>query len=131
MEAINMGIEKQINKGNATVNNIEQQFNYYYTGAGTAFIPWLNTREEKNFIKIKNLLYYPPNCIESAISVLETERVILIEGAQGSGKSLMSFKIADTMCENKQINIYYLNPPSDWNFIKQWIDSIRIQNRLL
>lgn len=125
-----MEIIKQINNDNAIVDNIEQQYNYYFVGTGTAFIPLNKTREGKNYGKIRDFLYYPKRYVEEILSVLETDHVILIEGAQGSGKSILSFKIADIMGKREQIVPYYLNPPSDWNLIKQWIQSIRMQNRV-
>ncbi|MDE7276405.1 MAG: hypothetical protein K2N98_06065, partial [Lachnospiraceae bacterium] len=122
----------QINKGSANTQNIENQYNYPpTTDRGTAFVPISDCREEKYYTEIKDSLYYPPEYLDKIISTLETEHSILIQGEQGSGKSILSFKIAEQMKSQEFItSAYYLNPPGDWNTIKQWVQSVHFQEKI-
>lgn len=121
----------QINKDNANVKNIGNQFNYCFIGfEGTPFVPSLECKEGKYYESVKNSLYYPPQYLDRVISVLEEEHSILIQGEQGSGKSILAFHIAERMKEQGIIvSAHYLNPPSDWIAIKQWIQSMHYQER--
>ncbi|MDE6915012.1 MAG: hypothetical protein K2P35_15160, partial [Lachnospiraceae bacterium] len=112
-----MGV--QINRDNAQVQNIGVQNNYYGNVEGTAFVPLRNCKEEKHYESIKESLYYPAEYLDKLTSVLIEEHSVLIQGEQGSGKSVLSFKIAELMKNQGLVtSAYYLNPPSDWNTVK-------------
>ena len=121
----------QINRDNAKTYNIDTQNNYYIANAGSAFVSAQDCKEEKLYESVKDSLYYEKDYISSIISVIVSKHSILIQGEQGSGKSILAFKIAEQMKERGLItSSYYLNPPSDWNTIKQWIQSIHFQGKM-
>ncbi len=121
----------QINRDNAHVQNIGEQNNYYGKIEGTAFVPLWNCKEEKHYESIKESLYYPPEYLDKMTLVLKAERSILIQGEQGSGKSVLSFKIAELMKSQGLVtSAYYLNPPGDWNSVKQWIQAVHVQEKI-
>lgn len=111
----------QINKDNANVQNIGNQINkYFHVTTGTAFVSCSECREGEKYESVKDTLYYPPQYSDQVISVLKEEHSVLIQGGQGSGKSVLAFYIAEQM--KKQgiiVSAYYLNTPSEWNAIKQ------------
>ncbi len=120
----------QINRGNAQVQNIREQKNYLNI-VGTAFVPLWNCKEGKHYESIKESLYYPPEYLDKITSLLKAERSMIIQGEQGSGKSVLSFKIAERMMNQGLVTlVYYLNPPSDWNIVKQWIQAVHFQEKL-
>ncbi len=110
----------QVNKGHAQVTNIENQNIYFSSAAGTAFVPGSECREGKYYESVKDALYYPSGYLEQAVCVLEAEHGILIQGEQGSGKSVLAFHLAHQMKQQGIIaSEYYLSTPSDWNTIRQ------------
>lgn len=118
----------QINKDNAQIQNINEQHNYYTVGS--AFVSVADCKEKKYYDDIKHSLYYPAGYLDKAVSTIEAEHCILIQGEQGSGKSMLSFVIAEQMKNRDLItSAYYLNPPSGWNDIKQWIQAIHFQEK--
>ena len=120
----------QINKDSANIQNINHQHNYNYN-VGTAFVSVADCKEEKIYESIKDSLYYPAGYLDKTISTIEMEHSILIQGEQGFGKSMLSFKIAEQMKKRNLItSAYYLNPPGDWNAIKQWIQAIHFQEKI-
>lgn len=131
IEELQIMVKKQINKDNAKTYNIENQYNYdSYISMGTAFVPLLGSKVEQSYEKTKDFLYYPQGYLDKVMNAIETVHSILIQGEQGTGKSILSFEIADQMQRQELItSTYYLNPPDNWNNIKQWIQSIRLQNK--
>ena len=123
-------ITKQVNKDHANVQNVEKQYNSFYSAMGTAFVSIVDCSVARQYESIKDSLYYHQGYLDQIIVTLETEHSIIIQGQQGSGKSILSVKIADQMKKQGLItSAYYLNPPSEWNMIKQWIQSIRFQKQ--
>ena len=124
-----MDISTQIVRGHATVQNIERQYNSF--PPGSAFVKASQCKEGKQYELKKGRLYYRPQDLEKILSSIQTEHSIFIPGEQGSGKTMLAFEIAEQMQQQKLVSaVYYLNPPSDWNTIKQWVQAIHFQDRL-
>ena len=120
----------QVNKGHAQVTNIENQNIYFSNTAGTAFVPGSECREGKYYESVKDALYYPSGYLEQAVCVLEAEHGILIQGEQGSGKSVLAFHLAHQMKQQGIIaSEYYLSTPSDWNTIRQYIQTVHCRDK--
>ncbi len=125
-----MEIGKQVNKDNAKVYNIDLvNVNPAYTGS--AFVSAADCIENKKYHSKKDRLYYPPQYLEDTLALLTSEHRVLIQGEQGSGKTILSFKLAELLISGGFISsAYYLNSPSDWNMVKQWIQSVRFQAKV-
>ena len=120
----------QVNKGHTQVTNIENQNIYFNSAAGTAFVPGSECREGKYYESVKDALYYPSGYLEQAVCVLEAEHGILIQGEQGSGKSVLAFHLAHQMKQQGIIaSEYYLSTPSDWNTIRQYIQTVHCRDK--
>lgn len=124
-----MHIEKQYIKGKANVDFIEKQYNYYEI-IDTPFMLFGDENKIfENYLVQEKYLFYTEEFYESCLSKVKKEKVVLIKGKQGSGKTTLSLKIANVLKSADIIdNIYYLGSPSEWNLMLQWISTICKRN---
>ena len=114
------------------VNMIGTQNNMNVLLSGTAFDLAEDCGPYKIYEEKKSTLYYPDDYLKEILDVLQSEHSILIQGEQGSGKTILAFRLAEYLKEKGMItSAYYLKFPDKWNMIRQWIQSIRIQEKEL
>ena len=83
----------------------------------------------KWYIEDSDKLFYPEDFLDSNLTNLEEDHILLINGKQGTGKTALTLKLAELLAKRVKINgIFVVNKSTDWCTIGNWIKEIRQNN---